>query len=102
MMSRFEGTVLRFFGVVIVTIMIFMFGLTNVQNAQGLQSKEQLEDSIRKAAVLCYASEGIYPPNLAYICEHYGLRYDENRFLVVYEPIASNLMPEITILEYQP
>ena len=48
--------------------------------------------------MLCYAAEGVYPPDLQYLKDHYGLTYDETEFLVDYEAYGSNLMPEVTVL----
>ena len=47
----------------------------------------------------CYAAEGIYPPDLAYLEEHYGIQIDESRYTVYYDIFGSNLMPDITVLE---
>ena len=47
----------------------------------------------------CYAAEGIYPPDLDYLEEHYGLQIDRDRYTVFYQIFASNLMPDITVLE---
>ena len=47
----------------------------------------------------CYAAEGIYPPNLEYLEEYYGLQIDETRYTVHYSAFAENLMPDITVLE---
>jgi hypothetical protein len=48
--------------------------------------------------VHCYAAEGIYPPDLEYLQENYGLQVDTDNFVVDYRPFASNLMPDITVL----
>jgi hypothetical protein len=34
--------------------------------------------------------------------QHYGLMYDEGCYIVHYELFASNLMPEITVMERVP
>ena len=60
---------------------------------------QQLEESLRRSAVACYAAEGVYPPDLAYLEEHYGVQIDEKRFAVYYDAFASNMMPDITVLE---
>ena len=54
---------------------------------------------MRQTALACYAAEGVYPPDVAYMQEHYGLQYDESRYAVSYEIYASNLMPDITVLD---
>ncbi len=83
-------------GIVLVLFLIAVSGLEKGRRAEG---KEQLENVLRKAAVTCYSSEGFYPPNVAYMCEHYGLQYDESRYTIYYEVFASNLMPNITVLD---
>ena len=55
-------------------------------------------ESLRRAAVQCYALEGRYPPDLSYLKEHYGVVPDEERYAVYYTLFASNLMPEIDVL----
>ena len=63
--------------------------------------KEQelaLSNALEHAVTTCYALEGIYPPDLQYMKEHYGLIYNEDRFYVSYRPIASNIRPEYDIL----
>ncbi len=59
----------------------------------------QLEEVLKQAAVSCYATEGAYPPSLEYITERYGIIVDKKQCTVIYIPTASNLMPEITVLE---
>lgn len=56
-----------------------------------------LSESVRKAAVHCYAVEGQYPENIEYLKENYGITYNEKRFMVHYEMIGSNLMPDIFV-----
>ena len=59
-------------------------------------------EALRRTAVSCYACEGAYPPDVAYMQEHYGLQYDSAAYTVRYELFASNLMPDITVLENVP
>lgn len=77
----------------------FFAALTNLQTGQSDEGRAQLEQAVRRAAVACYAAEGIYPPDLAYLQEHYGLQIDSRRYAVSYDVFASNLMPDITVLE---
>ena len=82
-----------------VVVLCFMTGLSNLTAGRTEEDKAQLEQALRRSAVACYAAEGIYPPDLAYLKEHYGLQIDEEKYTVIYEVFASNLMPDITILE---
>lgn len=67
----------------------------------GSQKEQELalSNALEHAVTMCYALEGIYPPDLQYMKEHYGLTYNEERFYVSYRPIASNIRPEYNILE---
>lgn len=80
-------------------VLWFFAAAANVEDGKKLEDKESLEEAVRRAAVFCYAVEGIYPSELEYLIDNYGLRIDHDRFVVKYEPIASNLMPDITVLE---
>ena len=82
-----------------VVLFCFLNGVSNVMYAKGDEEKQRLEEVIRQNAVACYAAEGTYPSNLAYLEEHYGVQIDRNRYDVFYEPIAQNLMPDITVVE---
>ena len=80
-------------------LLIFVSALSNLQEGRISEGRQQLEDAVRRSAVACYAAEGIYPPNLEYLEEHYGVQVDRERYTVMYEIFASNLMPDVTVLE---
>lgn len=84
---------------VVVVLLLFFTGLSNIRQGSDGQGKEQLEESIRRTAVACYSTEGVYPPSIAYMQEHYGLQVDEERFYVDYQVFAPNFMPTFTVLE---
>ena len=84
----------------IVLLTAVIGGLLYAMNA-GAARLRQLENSIRKATMTCYATEGVYPPTLEYLKKNYGIQIDESRFTVFYEVFAKNLMPEITVMENQ-
>ncbi|MBO5123064.1 MAG: hypothetical protein J6B99_07870, partial [Oscillospiraceae bacterium] len=71
----------------------------SVDRQQGEEGRQQLETALRRAAVACYAAEGIYPPTVEYLQQHYGVQIEEERYIVFYEIFANNLMPDITVLE---
>ena len=78
---------------------LFLYGIGNASAASSKEQMRSLEEAVRRDAVHCYATEGVYPESLAYITEHYGLTYDSRRFYVDYQPVAQNLMPEITVID---
>ena len=73
--------------------------VSDLASGQDGEALQQLEESLRRSAVACYAAEGVYPPDLAYLEEHYGVQIDEKHFAVYYDAFASNMMPDITVLE---
>lgn len=47
----------------------------------------------------CYAVEGAYPESYEYLKEHYGAMVDEENYAVFYEVFASNIMPDIAVIQ---
>ena len=82
----------------IVIIIIFLNFLSSFQKDTLVRQLTSLENALQRDIVQCYAVEGMYPPSLSYLKEHYGLSYDENTFFVDYQPIGSNIYPDCTIL----
>ena len=78
---------------------IFFECVGNLDQNSGERSRRQLEETLRRAAVACYAAQGAYPPDLSYIEEHWGVQIDRSRYAVFYQVEGSNLMPDITVLE---
>ena len=89
--------------ILLLAVALLFFGaMQRMEASRRTAGKQQLETALRRAAVSCYASEGFYPPDVAYLQEHYGLQFDEETYIVHYELLASNWMPEITVLERSP
>ena len=85
----------------LVAALLLCFAVSVSRLDQGPRDvdKQQLETALRRASAACYAAEGIYPPDLEYMQKHYGIRINEEEYTVIYQMIASNLMPDITVLE---
>ena len=77
----------------------FLGGVENLSLGRAEEDKARLEDVLRRSAVACYAAEGVYPPSVEYMEEHYGLQIDKENYEISYNVIAENLMPDITVLE---
>ncbi len=75
---------------------VFVFGTDNVSGTVSQEQLEMIEASVRRSTVQCYALEGSYPEDLEYLVEEYGLYYDDANFVVHYENIGSNLLPQIS------
>ena len=72
-----------------------------VGNSSGAAQTEFVTEAVHNAALTCYAVEGAYPTNLEYLRTHYGLAYDQDRYMVRYSSFGSNLMPDITVTEVE-
>lgn len=86
----------------VAVLLVFVSSLSDLSKDKALEDKKQLEAALTRAAVACYACEGTYPPDISYLVEHYGIQIDESRFVVKYDIFASNLMPDITVLDIAP
>lgn len=80
----------------------FLGSVSRLEESRRREGRQQLEITLQRIAVSCYASEGFYPPDIAYMQQHYGLRFDEESYVIHYQLTASNWMPEITVLERSP
>lgn len=93
---------LRFFLPLLLMLIVLPLALFLLTDSMGRRTEsEQLsmvERAIRRAAVECYALEGFYPTELSYLTERYGVVVDSARFFVDYQYVASNLMPELTVI----
>ena len=45
------------------------------------------------------AQEGRYPESLDYLVQNYHIIYDEEAFEIKYQTVASNIVPDVTIIE---
>jgi len=86
----------------VVVLLFFATALDSLDSGREDESLHQLEEALRRGCVACYAAEGIYPQDLEYLEEHYGVQVDGDRYVVHYEIFAQNLMPDITVLENKP
>ncbi len=80
-------------------LIFFYLGAVQTQAAADKESLIFLEKAVIRATVQCYAIEGMYPPDVEYLEKNYGIVVDDNKFIVHYEVFASNILPDITVLE---
>ena len=85
--------------IIFVLIAVFFIQAVEYSGRSSIEKEqESLESAIARDIVQCYAIEGMYPPSLQYMEDHYGLTYDDNVFFVDYQPIAANLYPDYTVI----
>ena len=90
---------------IIISIVVFFVVFFCFQMAVSALSKQTdqeemntLEAAISRDITQCYAVEGSYPESLDYLKKNYGLHYDEDRYFVAYQPLGSNILPEVTVI----
>ncbi len=77
---------------------LFIYGIARVSRSAAREQQAVTEHAIQRALVNCYAIEGVYPADLAYLEEHYGLRIDHDRFVIDYDSFASNIRPAVRVV----
>ncbi len=71
--------------------------IAGIDHKQDDEETRIVRDAIRNAALSCYAVEGGYPDRVEYLRQYYQLAYDEDRYMVTYEYVGANLMPDIYV-----
>lgn len=77
----------------------FAVSAGNAGSAAGEKRAEAVYSSVMKGASLCYSIEGEYPPDLAYLEKHYGVRINEDKYIVDYSYFGANIRPTVTVIE---
>lgn len=72
--------------------------IKDIQRSVREQKIGAIRENVLSAAVQCYAVEGVFPPDLAYLEEHYGLVIDRDMYIVTYEAFSTNMMPDVSVL----
>lgn len=80
---------------VIVGIIVAIAG--NSGRDIGDESVAAITEAVRRSALQCYVVEGVYPPDLEYLEENYGLQINTQDYYVTYSAFASNLPPDIIV-----
>ena len=86
-------------------VLLFVLVLTFVYGQASGISKEVkendvkvLEDACNNAIITCYAVEGVYPKDIDYIVENYGVVYDKEKFFIIYENEIINARPRVEVV----
>lgn len=83
-------------------LLCFATAVESLDSGRVEEDMRQLEETLRRGCVACYAAEGVYPPDITYLQDHYGVQIDTGRYTVHYSVFAENRMPDITVLENNP
>lgn len=84
--------------VFIFALCIVLGGISSARTAISDEGMRALTEQIQRAAVTCYSIENQYPQTLEHLLDNYGVYVDSDMYIVHYEAISSNIMPEITVI----
>lgn len=83
--------------VCVAMLAIFGFGVYKFNEISLEQDRQLTYSAVHRAVVQCYADEGRYPADIAYLEDNYNLKIDYDHFRVVYDCVASNVSPNIAV-----
>ena len=90
---------------VLVTVLAILLVLVIAVAAFGHSGRDVSEEgaaaireTVRRSALQCYAVEGVYPPDLQYLIDNYGLQINTEDYAVAYDCFASNLPPDVRVV----
>jgi hypothetical protein len=63
----------------LIALALFVLAVSKIAGKSENEGMYLTEESIRRAAVQCYALEGVYPSDFEYLKEHYAVRPDESK-----------------------
>lgn len=95
-MKRRDVAALALFIAIVLAFCLVVDQLTRASDKAELTL---VRDAVKNAALTCYAVEGAYPEDLGYLRQHYGLAYNEDRYMIYYDAFASNVLPDIRVVE---
>ncbi len=58
----------------------------------------EIRDTVLSYVAQCYALEGKYPDDLAYLEDNYGLVLDRDKYIYHYSIFASNVYPDVKVI----
>ena len=78
-------------------MLLLSWGLNSITTTTQTERLKAAEQSLRRAAVQCYAIEGQYPKSIEYMEKNYGLVLDREQYVYHYQGVGANLIPQISV-----
>lgn len=86
-------------GVAAAALVWFFISLSGASRGGTEAGRMAAENAVKRAVLTCYALEGAYPESYDYLSENYGISVNTDRYIVHYEIFASNIMPDIAVID---
>ncbi len=81
----------------VLVLAVLLAGTLGLSTGADERGADATREAIERAAVLCYATEGFYPPGLTYIEDHYDVQINRDKYVVWYDIFAYNVRPSIRV-----
>lgn len=95
---RKRGRLFVAVAVVCAVVIAFVIVLNMVFSNAKEQGAASIRNTILNSAMQCAAIEGSFPTNLAYLEDNYDLRINHDDYVVIYEVLASNVVPSVVVM----
>jgi len=88
-------------GLILLAVLVIAAGVWGFSSLERRDITEEgaaaIASAIERTALQCYVVEGVYPPDLQYLEDHYGLQVNTRDYYVRYDAFASNLPPSVRV-----
>ncbi len=88
--------------ILIAVLLIALIVIRDPGKDIGEESATAIQQAVERSSLQCYVVEGVYPPNLQYLEDNYGLQVNKNDFYITYDAFASNIPPSVVVTVRQP
>ena len=96
--SKGKRWLLRLLALLIAAGIVLLIFAMHPGRALEDNGSEAIRAAVQRSALQCYAVEGVYPSELSYLEENYGLQVNHGDYYVSYEAFASNVPPTVRVV----
>ncbi len=96
------SAILRKLAPVLISVLVLgiFYGAVSSMTASATdEQKKNLEATLRRGIMQCYALEGSYPESLSYLLSNYPIYYNKDAFLIDYQIIGQNIYPAVSVIQ---
>lgn len=86
------------FAATIAILAVFYGAVSSLSETAVSEQKKNLETTLRRGIIQCYALEGCYPMSLDYLLDNYPVYYNEDAFFIDYQIVGQNIPPIVSVI----
>lgn len=90
-----------FIAIALALLLFIWWSAASMKTSQDREEMKIATDAIIRATVECYALESRYPPGLDYLENNYDLALDHEKYIIHYQVIGENIMPDIKLFRVE-